>query len=202
MAGLDKIIAQIRSQSKEAADQTLGAAKSQAQEILEEARLEAEKECQAILKKGQADGAAIMERGKSAAALDKRRKVLVKKQELIGQVLEAAKGQLKTMPQDQYVELVIRLAVGAARPQEGRILFSEEDKSRLPKDFESQLNEALAKAGRPGAKLKLSPEARDIGAGFVMAYEGIEENCSFDAMFDAAHETLQDAAAQILFGAD
>ena len=47
--------------------------------------------------------------------------------------------------------------------------------------------------------LHVSAGSRDIDAGFVLTYGGIEENCSFDAIFDSARETLQDKAQELLF---
>ena len=47
--------------------------------------------------------------------------------------------------------------------------------------------------------LHISGDTRDIDGGFVLTYGGIEENCSIDALFDAAHEVLQDKVQEILF---
>ena len=49
------------------------------------------------------------------------------------------------------------------------------------------------------ASLKISREAREIEGGFVLSYGGIEENCSFDALFASAGEQLQDVVQKILF---
>jgi V/A-type H+-transporting ATPase subunit E len=68
--------------------------------------------------------------------------------------------------------------------------------SRVPKDFEKKLNDALAKKG---AKLAVSDKTQEIGGGFVLDYGGIEMNCSFKAMFDSARESLQDKVRGLLF---
>lgn len=67
---------------------------------------------------------------------------------------------------------------------------------RLPEGFEDRLNAALKDKG---AVLRISGDTRDIDGGFVLTYGGIEENCSIDALFDAAHEVLQDKVQEILF---
>ncbi len=92
--------------------------------------------------------------------------------------------------------MILKLAVKSAQSGEGEILFSAKDLARLPQGFEEKLNAALK--GR-GAALRISGDARDIDAGFVLTYGGIEENCSIDALFDSAHELLQDKAQEILF---
>lgn len=50
-----------------------------------------------------------------------------------------------------------------------------------------------------GAALKISRQTRKIDGGFVLVYGGIEENCSFEALFDAKHDELQDKVHGIVF---
>ena len=48
--------------------------------------------------------------------------------------------------------------------------------------------------------LTISKESKEIDGGFLLLYGDVEENCSFDAMFMAAKETLQDEVRDLLFG--
>ncbi len=200
MAGLEKIIARIQAESEEAAARTLEAAKAKAEQILQEARDEAAQECAAIDKKAQQTAANILDRGHSAAELKKRQRILAEKQVLISEILNKAKRELKAMPDDAYFDSIVKLAVKAAQKGEGQILFSQSDLARLPGNFGDTLNAALAAGGKEGTSLTVSGETRDIDSGFVLTYGGIEENCSFDALFDSAHEALQDKVQEILFG--
>ena len=59
---------------------------------------------------------------------------------------------------------------------------------------------AQALAGKPGASLTLDEAPRDIDGGFVLIYGDIEENCSFEALFDAQKDRLQDEVRALLFG--
>ncbi|MCC8027012.1 MAG: V-type ATP synthase subunit E [Clostridium sp.] len=196
MAGLDKIIGQIEEESKAAAARTIEAARAEAEKILETARKEAEAECADIERRSAQAVANILERGKSAAELKKRGSLLAEKQKLIGDTIARAKEELKNMEAEAYFDMILKLAVKSAQSGEGEILFSAKDLARLPQGFEEKLNAALK--GR-GAALRISGDARDIDAGFVLTYGGIEENCSIDALFDSAHELLQDKAQEILF---
>ena len=125
---------------------------------------------------------------------------LAEKQVLIGRIIGEAKQQLKNMPQEAYFENIVKLAVKASQNGKGTILFSKADLDRLPENFADTLNAALVAGGKEGAALTVSSETRDIDGGFVLTYGGIEENCSFDALFDSAHEMLQDKVQEILFG--
>ena len=55
-------------------------------------------------------------------------------------------------------------------------------------------------AGKAGGSLAVSREAQAIDGGFVLVYGGMEENCSFSALFDANREDFLDAARAVLFG--
>ena len=79
----------------------------------------------------------------------------------------------------------------------GKILFSAADRRRLPEDFDNKLKIALSE--KPEAILTLSEDVTDLNGGFLLIYGDIEENCSFDALFFAAKETLQDKVNSLLF---
>lgn len=196
MAGLDKIIGQIEEESKGAAARTLEAARAEAEKILEMARKEAEEECGRIERRSDQAVANILERGRSAAELKKRGSLLAEKQRLIGETIAMVKEELKSLDGEAYFEMLLKLVVKSAQPGEGELLFSAKDLARLPEGFEEQVNAALKDKG---AVLRVSADSRDIDAGFVLTYGGIEENCSFDAIFDSARETLQDKAQELLF---
>lgn len=196
MAGLDKIISQINEESKAAAANTLAAARGEADKILAAARKDAENQCGDIERRSAQSVANILERGQSAAELKKRGSLLAEKQRLIGETIAKAKARLKDMDSEAYFEMILKLAVKSAQAGKGELLFSAKDLARVPEGFEDKLNAALADKG---AALHISTAARDIDGGFVLTYGGIEENCSIDALFDTAHEFLQDKVQEILF---
>ncbi len=196
MAGLDKIIDQIRTEAEGHADEVIREAKEQAQQLIAQAGEEAKAECIQIRERSDREIAEILQRGRSAADLKVRQGLLAKKQEIIREVLAEALQEAKKLPSEQYFEVVAGLAVKAAMPGEGTVFFGEKDLKRIPENFEQRLNQSLA---QKGAVIRISPEPRELDAGFILCYGGIEENCSFDAIFDEAHERLQDTVQRILF---
>lgn len=196
MAGLEKIIDQIRAESDQAAEKLLSEAKAQAEAILTASAAEADAQCAEIEKAGARAAAGIIERGRSAAALKKRQRLLAEKQALMKETVDAAKERLKGLETGAYFNMLRKLAVKAAAPGEGVLILSAADLHRLPADFESGLSAELAKNG---AGLTISKEPGAIDGGFILSYGGIEENCSIDALFDAAKEQLQDKAQELLF---
>lgn len=196
MTGLDKILRQIKSESDAVAAAALSKAQAQADELAEAARSQAQAECDAILQRGKAQAEDLLARAHSAAELQKRKAVLAQKQQLIAQTLDKAKQSLLALPDAQYFAVILKMAQKFALPQEGEIAFSHQDLARLPDGFENTLNNALKASG---AKLVVSKEPCRIDGGFVLCYGGVEENCSFTALFDSAHEALQDKVHEILF---
>ena len=137
-----------------------------------------------------------MKRAQSAAQLQKRRKILQAKQEIICDVIEKTRQNLLTLPDDAYFDVIIKLAANSALPKEGEIIFSPRDRGRLPADFHAKLEESLKEKG---GSLRISDETRDIDGGLVLVYGGVEENCSFGALFEAERERLTDRVNELLF---
>ena len=118
-------------------------------------------------------------------------------QQLIREIIQSAKDSLLELDDGAYFRLIFQMAAKFALPQQGKLILNEKDLGRAPKDFNAQL-EAAVKA-IPGAALSLSDSTRPIDGGFVLDYDGIEENCSFDALFYSSQEDLQDKVQELLF---
>ena len=196
MSGLDKILQDIREEADAAANVLLNEAKEKADALVSEARDETQKILDAEKKRAEADAASAVLRSESSADLKKRQMILAKKQELIGAVLEKAKKQLLALSDEDYFAAMKKLALSNAQQGEGSICFCARDLERIPASFETELNEALKDKG---ASLTVSDKACAIDGGFLLSYGGIEENCSFEAMFRANEESLSDAVQRILF---
>ena len=114
---------------------------------------------------------------------------------MIHELLEKSRQTMETLPAAEYFANLLKLIRRYALPQEGEILFSQRDLDRLPSGFEQELAQALP----AGGSLKVSREPRKIDGGFVLVYGGVEQNCSFAALFDAAKDRLQDKLHALLF---
>ncbi|WP_411676537.1 V-type ATP synthase subunit E [Caproicibacter sp.] len=196
MTGLDKIIQDIVSESDSAVNAQLEKARAQAEELRSKAEREAVEQCAAVGRRAEQEAAMIRERAESAAALRTRKAVLGAKQQLIAEIIDKAKQSLYALPEDEYFKLILKMAVKYAPARTGEILFSPADLKRLPAGFEKALNEAV---GGKGASLTVSGQTRNIDGGFVLSYGGIEENCSFSALFDARRDELQDKVNRLVF---
>lgn len=196
MAGLDKMTRQILEEAKTAAEAKVEEAESKAAEMINQANEEAARISESISQKSEAEVANYKERVLSSIDLQKRTKVLSAKQELISEMLEKSYESLAGMEADKYFEMLLKLLDKYVLPQEGEIYFSYADLKKMPKGYEAEVKKA---AGAKGGSLAVSAEGRNIENGFVLAYGGIEENCTLRAMFDEKRELLSDKVRELLF---
>lgn len=196
MTGLDKMKSQILDEAKAAAQSKTREAKVQAEEILAEAQAEAEKSQESISQKSEAEIANYKERVISSIDLQRRTKILKAKQEMIAEVLDKAYERLSTMEKDAYFSMLTKILEKYVLPEDGEIFFSSADLERMPAGFEA---EAAKIAKEKGGSLTVSKEGKNIENGFVLAYGGIEENCTLKAMLDAKKDELSDKVHRLLF---
>lgn len=197
MTGLDKIIEQIRQDAQQTVDRNLQEAKNTAKEILAEGKRRARQQAEEIEEKSRQEAEDLTDRLQSAAQLEYRKRLLNAKQSLIGEVIEEAKQSLYRLPDQEYFDLLARMVQAYALGQPGELKLSQNDRKRMPADFEKCIASGLA----AGGSLRLSQQTADIDGGFVLVYGGIEENCSFEAMFESSKEKLQDRVQALLFEA-
>ncbi|MCI8593517.1 MAG: hypothetical protein HFI88_14535 [Lachnospiraceae bacterium] len=196
MAGLDNIVSEILAEANAAAENVRQAAQREAEEIAKAAAAQSRQECEALeAKAGQARDTEAA-RTKSSADLQRRQRLLAAKQEIIAGVIDKAYAEIFRLDDAAYFELVKKMLGQYVLDKEGEICFNERDKKRLPKDFADVVGEA-AKA--KGGSLVLSDKVRKIDGGFVLIYGGIEENCSFEALFAAERDRLTDRVYQFVF---
>lgn len=194
--GLDKIISQIKEEAGAAAESLLAKAKEEAagvesttDETISRITKEAEEKCASIKED-------ILKKNSSAARMQRQREVLFAKQETIEETIGAAKDSLCGLEDAAYFELIEKLLKKHAHSESGEIRLNQKDLGRLPEGFETKIEEI---AKEKNGSLTLSKEPCAIDGGFVLVYGGVEENCSFDALFAQAKEQLQDKLHGLLF---
>lgn len=197
MTGLDKILKHIEDDASVAAEAVIAQARNKADEITTAAKAEGEKLSAQILEKSKSEVLACLSRGESAALLQEKKMILNAKQQVINETIDKAKDSLIVLPAKDYFEVIIKMIQKYALAEAGEIIFSSYDKKRLPEQFEGTIAKALSH--KTNASLKISEQTRTISGGFILIYGDVEENCTFEALFLAAKETLQDKVGALLF---
>lgn len=196
MTGLEKMIQQILDEANQKAEEILAKSQAEADSICEQAQ----KDCQALqdgmTKQAKLEQKNLLERAQSSGQLKKRQAILRAKQEIIGEVIEKAHKSALKMKEEDYFAMLIKILEQHVLPQKGELCLNKADLKRLPQDFSQTIQKI---ASDKGGALKLSKVARDIDGGFVLVYGGIEENCSFKALFDDKKDVLSDKVNKMLF---
>ena len=193
MSGIDVIISQIEQDTQAVCEKIIAEAQAKADKILAEARDQAQSVAAAGKEKTAARVADIKKRGESAADLEEKRVMLCTKQDIIATMLKNGLDDAKNLPDNEYFALIIQMVEKYSQPEDGIICFGRRDKERMPDDLPERVNSAAK------GRLTLAVEDADIDAGFILKYGGIEQNCSFDAIFASEAETLSDRAGKLLF---
>ena len=195
MTGLEKILAEIRGEAQQAREAALAQARQEAEDILKEAARRTDAECDRITAQGDRAARQVLERAEAGAELQRRRVLLEVRQELILEAMQEAGKTFLALPDQEYFAVLEKIAKDYAWPEEGEIHLCQRDLDRLPPDFEERVNHVLPQGG----KLKLVREPYPIRGGMILAYNGVNENCSLRSLFGVRQEHLRDIAARILF---
>lgn len=193
MTGLEKILSQIAEGADASAQHELEVAQTEVDQLMGAAKQKADKLTVEILAKAKVEADDLKERAHSSAQLERRNQLLKFKQEYIEGVIDETKTSLASLADDEYFSVLLKLAGSHAQEGPAKMQLSKKDLTRLPSDFEKKVSDAV------GFAVTIDKEPADIDAGFLLIYEGIDINCSFDAIFEDAIDNLRDVAGSILF---
>ncbi|MGI5963441.1 MAG: V-type ATP synthase subunit E [Lawsonibacter sp.] len=228
MEGIEKITAKIVQDSEAEITRLMAETDQKVQSIGEAAKIQADKETAETLARGQRAAQERLERLKSAAVMETRKLELAAKQEVLGEAFALALEKLCTLPEEEYVALLTRLALEASTTGKEQLVFSPKDRVRVGKQVVVAANEAMVKGITPGlpetltdtkvgaffekvvnttaammtgtGMLTLSEETREMKGGFIMVDGDVEINCAFETLVRLQREKLEKEVAQVLFG--
>ncbi len=196
MAGIDHITEEILAEAKQKAGVIISSAQSDAAEM----KKAAEEQCRSFEAKASEKTAqsvkAFSERVESQKGMRARKAILQAKQELIEEIICEAYKRLDAQDDSSYFSMIEMLIEGNAQKGAGEILLSARDLARLPKNFEMRAN---AIAAKKGGSLQVGKEPAAIENGFILRYNGIDENCTLSALFAEKKEILQDRVHSVLW---
>lgn len=128
MNGIDKITQRIGADTQAEIDRILADAAAQAEAAADKFRTQAEAEDRDLLAKSERAAAEREERLVSAAQMEARKTLLTAKQEMVERAYQRALEKLRSLPQEQYVELLAALLVRASSTGREEVIFSPEDR--------------------------------------------------------------------------
>lgn len=197
MTGLDKIIKHIEDDASAVAEDLILQAKKKAEQTMQDAISEGERLNKEMQEQSELETNSLLERGKSAATLQKKKLILTEKQNCIRGIIEKAQEYLLQVSTEEYFSIILKMLPRYARSMDGEIKFSARDLERIPVDFEKKITSVLKEKG--SASLRVSKDAAKIKGGFLLIYNDVEENCSFEALLENQKDQMQDKISLMLF---
>jgi V/A-type H+-transporting ATPase subunit E len=196
---LEGILEKIAKGAEQNASAIREEARLKRQEILAEAESLARQASERILREAKEKAELETRRASVSAALERRREVLKKKQELIEECFQAALDELVNLPQEEYRTLVRTMLLHLVSTGQEVLSVSPNDEKRLGDDFIATINDDLRKMNKNG-DLKVQADSPAIRGGFILRTVDVEVDCSFGTLLAQLREEVQSDVAKILFG--
>ena len=194
MKGTEKIIAHIRAD----ADAQVNAILTQAEQQCAGIRGDFDKQAEAFYAQRIRTGTKeVLDKADSAqriARMEGRKGLLAVKQELVSRSFQMAQEQIVSLPREQYVAFLAKLAAQAAVTGDEEIVLNARDRKAIGAELVKAANARL-----PHGALKLSEATGDFAGGLILRRGAIEANCTVELLVELSQGELSAKVADVLF---
>jgi V/A-type H+/Na+-transporting ATPase subunit E len=196
--GANRIISRVVKDAESKSEAIISEAAEKAAQLDKEAKENASRQAGKIIEQARKEALARKRRILGIAELESRKEVLAAKQELISEAFTRTLNELLEADDQAYLELIRKMLMENVVSGQETVAVSADDQKRIPDTFWKDINDQLKKIGKEG-KLALASESRDIRGGFVLLAEGLEINCSFEALLEMVRDEMEPEVAAVLF---
>ncbi len=196
--GAERIVRRIMDDAETQAESIRKEAAEKAEAVKAEARKKAERREEHIIEQSKKEAEEQKRLIIGVAQLEARKEMLAAKQELISEAFDKTLEELVTLDDEKYLSIIKKLLLNLAEKGTESVYCSAADLKRIPDSFWQEVNQELAGQGKKG-ELTPSPEPREIKGGFVLQADGMEINCSFEALLAMKRDELEPEVAAVLF---
>lgn len=194
MKGTERIIAHIQSDAKAEADRILALAQEQCSGILGGYEEQAKAAYAERIRAGVKTCEESIENADRLAQMESRKSLLAVKQEMVSAAFDRAKEMILSMPEEDYLALLTKLAVKAAGGESGEIILNASDRAKYG---DSVVSAANAMPG--GEKLVLSAETGEFSGGLIVRSGQIETNNTVELLIELCRGDMSSEVAKALF---
>ena len=227
MKGIEKITARIEQDANADIAAQMKAAEEKAAAVRAQYEAQAREETAKAAENAEKAALQLVERAESAARMDAKKLILSAKQECIDKAFAQAAKNLLTLPEEEYVDLLARIAARSAQTGREEVLLNQRDRDAVGAKVVSRANQILAKSVAPNlpeelksskagkiidkvvtganavlqgtAMLTLAQETRDITGGLILRDGSVEINCAFETQLRLLRESMAAEVAGLLF---
>lgn len=195
MTGIEKITGRITADAEAEAQGVLAEAETQANAITARYQAEAERVGREARAKGEAAAADREEHLASAAGMQARQLLLSTRQELLDAAFDRALEKLCTLPEQQAILLLVRLAVSASTTGKEQLQLNAADSAAYGERVVTAANATLGERGQ----LTLSPTPGTFQGGLVLSDGAVDVNCTYETLVRLARGRMAGDVAKVLF---
>lgn len=196
--GADRIVRRIMDDAETQAESIKKEAAEKAEAFKAEAKEKAENREEHIIEQAKKEAEEQKRRIIGVAQLEARKEMLAAKQELISEAFDESLEQLVKLDDKTYLSIIKKMLLNLVETGTENVYCSAADLKRIPDSFWKEVNQELAGQGKKG-ELTPSSEPREIKGGFVLQADGMEINCSFEALLAMKRDELEPEVAAVLF---
>lgn len=194
MNGIENITHQIDRDTQAEIQNRMAQAQAQAAEIREDYGARVQRMQEAFREKGKQALAERRAQRKSMAQLERRKRLLAAKQQVIEEAFQRALERLCGLPQEEQVALLARLAASASETGREEVLLSPDQREAIGRQVVERAN-----ALRPGSQLTLGPAAPEIRGGLILRQGAVDLNGTFPMLLRQRRAQWTGQVAAILF---
>ena len=194
MKGTEKIIAHIQADAKAQADAILAQAELQCAEIRQSYETKAKERYGEKIRQGVKVCQDNIDSVERLNQMEARKALLALKQGMVSESFDLAEQLLVQLPQDKYIELLVKLAAQATVTGDEEIVLNARDRSAVGQAVVDGANARI-----PGGKLSLSASTGDFAGGLILRRGSIEANCTIELLVELCRGDMSAQLAKVLF---
>ena len=194
MKGTEKIIAHIQADAKSAADAILAQAEQQCAGIREDYEKKANEAYAEKIRAGVKLCEADSESKSRIAEMESKKEILALKQEMVSKGFDKAREMILNLPEEEYKNLLVKLAVRSSSTGDEQVILSAKDKAKFGETVINKVNSRIS-----GGKLSLSETDGDFDGGLILKRGNIEINSTLALLIDLCRSDMAAELAKILF---
>ena len=197
MSSLDNLVAKIKSDGAERAQELKSEAQAKAEKIVRQASIAAERERDEILSKARSEAARLSEQIVEAKKREVRDSILHAKHDAINKVIDLAREALKKMSKEDYLRFVVQTLSGMDLTDETVLFAKSYNVSAADVD---RINTQLGARGNTASLTLYAGDAgREVDSGFVVIKNGVEEDYTLDSIIGYQRTSLEAYIVKELF---
>ena len=181
-----KIIDAIIAEAKQDAANITQRARDDAEQAIAAAQVSISEQNAPVLEKARASADELSSKSISSAKTEAGKSILAAKQQILENAVSGAKAKLLGLTGKEYEDILMKMADSVGDPSGCVVILSQNDKENYGQLFTQK-------------GFGVSEKTRQLSSGFIVQKDAVEYNFTFESIFTASKDVIDEIAAGILF---